>query len=110
VLAAPRVARAQSPQACVPGQQFACGCAGGAASTQKCNAAGTALEPCQCAPTPAASAGPPPPPPPLPAPGGATACPSNQVAPDGTCMVSADAAASPPPPAPPPALVVAPQP
>jgi len=95
-------ARAQTaPQACVPGQQFACGCAGGAASTQKCNAAGSALEPCQCGPTAA---------PPPPAPTAASApCPSNQVAPDGTCLVSAEAAPGPPPPPPsppPPAAVV----
>jgi len=109
---APRAARAQAaPQACVPGQQFACGCAGGASSTQKCNAAGTALEPCQCGPAAATSVAPPPPPPPPPPAPGTQPCPSNQVAPDGTCMVSPDAAsAPPPPPPPPPAVVVAAQP
>ena len=98
-------AHAQSAQqACVPGQQFSCACPAGGFAIQRCNAAGTGLEPCQCA----SASVPPPPPPPAPA---SEPCPSNQVAPDGTCLVSAAAAAvAPPTPPPPPPVVVNPPP
>jgi hypothetical protein len=36
------------PMACVPGQQIACPCPGGAEGAQACNADGTGYEPCVC--------------------------------------------------------------
>ncbi|HEX5097993.1 MAG TPA: hypothetical protein VFV94_00765 [Polyangiaceae bacterium] len=108
VLLRAAAAQAQSaPQACVPGQQFSCACPAGGFAIQRCNAAGTGLEPCQCAPSS-------PPPPPAPAAPASEPCPSNQLAPDGTCLVSPEGAAvappTPPPPPPPPVVVNPPPP
>ncbi|UQA58296.1 hypothetical protein [Polyangium aurulentum] len=37
-----------TPPLCVPGQQVACACPGGAMGAQACNAEGNGYEPCQC--------------------------------------------------------------
>jgi hypothetical protein len=44
--------------ACVPGQQIACPCPGGAEGAQACNAAGTGYLPCECPDDDADSGGP----------------------------------------------------
>jgi hypothetical protein len=94
-------ALAQAGNACIPGQQLACACPGGATGVQVCNAKGSGLEHCQCAAPPAATPAPEPAPAVEPAPVAEPPPVASEPAP----------AAEPPPaaePAPPPAAEPAP--